>query len=122
MSLLLFIIFSVLEVVRHWYVIEELHESPNKAFSFLVRASLAIVMSWYDTIPFYVALPTYGIVDWWLHDYLLNFLRGVKPIWYLNGTGPIDIFQNNNPHPYVWFLWKTTALIGFLGMYYINTY
>lgn len=124
MLLLFFSILSFAEVIRHWYIINRLHRSPNKAISFTLRfaAGCVFALSPQGDIPFGVVAGSYLIVDWYIHDYVLNLLRGVRPIWYLNSKGPIDRIQNNYPNAFVWFVWKTILLIGFLGMYYINTY
>lgn len=124
MLLLIFACISLLETIRHWYVIEKLKRSPNKMLSFIFRFSLGILFFVMDQgrAPIQVLALCYLVTDWWIHDYVLNILRGVKPIWYLNSTGWIDIFQNDHPNAFVWFVWKSLAFFASLGMYYINDY
>lgn len=124
MRLLIFSLLSILETVRHWYVIEKLKVSPNKLLSFIGRFLVGFVFFWYDdsNVPLQVKALAYLIVDWYIHDYLLNVLRGVKPIWYLNSTGLIDRFQNEVPNAFVWFVWKTMLFVSSILMYYVNTY
>lgn len=124
MNLLVFSVLSVLETIRHWYVIERLKKSPNKLISFVARFVVGFLFFWYDNsnVPVEVKAPVYLIVDWYIHDYLLNLLRGVKPIWYLNSTGFIDRFQNEHPSAYVWFCWKSLLFVGLMLMYYVNVY
>lgn len=125
MLLLIFAILSLIETTRHWYVIEKLKRSPNKLISFVARFCAGVCFFISDTgsdIPIEVLALAYLITDWWIHDYVLNLLRGVKPIWYLNSTGLIDILQNNYPSAFGWFIWKTIMFVGALGMYYLNDY
>lgn len=118
--ILIFILLSVLEAVRHWYIIEKQHKSPNKTISFIGRWLVSWIVILFDSQPMYVTILTYTIADWYIHDYFLNFIRGVKPIWYLNTTGPIDKFQRAYPNMFVWFIWKTILLVGLLGGYFFN--
>lgn len=120
--ILIFILFSLAEAARHWYVIEKQQRSPNKTFSFIMRWVVSWGILWFDPLPKWITIPTYTIVDWYIHDYFLNLIRKIKPIWYLNKTGPIDLFQRNYPNMVVWFVWKTILLIGLLGSYLFNGY
>jgi hypothetical protein len=88
--------------------------------SFLARAVVALCLAWLDELPITITLPTFAIVNWCIHDYVLNLLRGIKPIWYLNETGPIDRFQRNYPNMFVWFVWKVILMIGLVGAYFFN--
>lgn len=118
--ILIFILLSLAEAVRHWYLIERKHISPNKIFSFILRWVLSAIVIYFDPLPKWVTIPTYTIVDWYIHDYFLNTIRKVSPVWLLNNTGPVDIFQRNYPNMFVWFVWKTLALVGLVGGYFFN--
>ena len=88
--------------------------------SFLARAAVAVCLAWFDELPLSITLPTYAIVDWCFHDYVLNLLCGTSPIWYLNDTGSFDRFQRNYPNMFVWFAWKVILFIGLVGAYFFN--
>jgi hypothetical protein len=118
--LIVWMVLSLLEVVRHWYIIKRKKKSPNKLVSFLARAAVAICLAWFDELPLSITLPTYAIVDWCFHDYVLNLLCGTSPIWYLNDTGSFDRFQRNYPNMFVWFAWKVIFFIGLVGAYFFN--
>ena len=120
--LLIFIVLSVTEVVRHWYIINHLHRSPNKVLSFLLRAGVALMflLAPSEQVPIYISGFTYLITDWYIHDYVLNLIRGVKPVWYLNSTGPFDKFQNAHPNALTWFVMKTIMLIIFVNLYLLT--
>lgn len=123
MSLIIFVVFSLAEVGRHLYIRKINKRSPNKVLSFVLRSvvgGLFILLEFWAGYPLEYAIPTYIITNWWIHDYLQNILIGKKPVWYLNSIGPIDQFQNKYPNAYVWFIFKTIALIGLVGMYYFN--
>ena len=121
MLLLIFIILSLLEALRHFYVVEYLHRSPNKRLSFVLRfLGAAVFLYLDDSWPKYQLSLTYTVVDWVIHDYVLNLMRGVKPLWYLNSTGPIDRFQRNYGGVQAWFIWKLLAVLGLVSMYYFN--
>lgn len=123
MNLLVFIIFSIVEVCRHVYLRKVKKRSPNKLLSFIIRSGAALAFVYIEHcqgFALYYMLPVYTITNWWIHDYLQNMMMRKRPIWYLNSTGPIDTFQNKYPNAYVWFFFKTIALIGLVGMYYLS--
>lgn len=122
--ILFFILFSFAEATRHAFLIVVRKISPNKEFSFVFRAFIGAIFIVYELIvfawPAWFLIPLYILTDWCIHDYYLNIWLS-KPFYYLNSTGPIDTFQNNNPNAFVWFCFKTTALLGLLGCYIFNT-
>jgi len=121
MLLLIFTVLSLLEALRHFYVIEYLHRIPNKRLSFVGRFILGCIFLYLDeSWPKYQLSATYTMVDWVIHDYVLNLFRGVKPVWLLNHSGPIDKFQWVHGGPQVWFIWKMLAVVGLVAMYYFN--
>lgn len=118
----IFLFISLEEVCRHAFVITSQKRSPNKAISFALRALSAVVLSYLDPRPMWAVLPAMAVLDWWFHDYLLGLLiwSGKQPIWHLNSTGFFDELQNKYPNAGVWFVWKTIAMIGLVGAYFVN--
>lgn len=113
--------FAIAEMARHCYVRKKKKRSPNKAFSLSLRTAVALGLLFFlETRPMLDAGLTYLFVGWWIHDYPQNLIMGVRPIYYLNDTGPIDRFQNKYPDAFVWFCWKTILMVGLVGAYYFN--
>ena len=116
--ILVWFVIEILKVVRHWYLIEKKHVSPNKVISFVIRAVLLLVIISHDDYTNFVTWGAYIFGGWFIHDYLLNILRGVRPIFYLNSTGAIDKLQAANPYVAFWF--KAIFVLIFVGAYFFN--
>ncbi len=122
-GLLLVFLAESLETLRHWYIIERLKKSPNKRLSFTIRGAFIAAASFLEYLfgpairPLWVTIPAFIMLSWVMHDYLLNVLRGVEPVWELNEKGPIDLLQEPE---YVWFYIKLIALAGLVGAYLFN--
>jgi hypothetical protein len=118
--ILIWMVVVILEMLRHQYLIHKKKISPIKWLSWTARAIVATVIlvlwEWRDLA---VAVLTYVIVGWWIHDYVPNIMFRRK-IWYLNNTGFLDEFQRNYPGMDVWFFWKTLWFFGILAVYFIN--
>jgi hypothetical protein len=115
--IIIWILFEIAEVVRHWFIIKFKKKSPNKVISFCLRGLIASAILYFDTTPLSIAIQAYVIAGWYIHDYLLNLFLG-KKFYYLNETGFLDKLQRRIIGQDVWFFWKSIWLIGGLGIYF----
>lgn len=135
--LIVWITFSVWEAGRHVHLIVAKKKSPNKIFSFLLRASVMLILILvFEPILIGYALVMYIAIGWWIHDYLINAGLWLaesdltvrekdfeeRPIWYLNDTGPIDRFQNAMGGSFAWFIMKSIIAAGSFFAYFINSW
>jgi hypothetical protein len=118
--LLLYLFLEIIEAARHTYLIQVKKRSPNKLLSWCLRAAVAIPILYWEPRCWWQAGIIYGFAGWFTHDYLLNFFRGVKPIWYLNDTGWIDKLQNAGPGPAISMILKGIAAGSCVAAYLFN--
>lgn len=126
--ILIFILAELLEVLRHAYLIRVKKQSPDKLLSLVIRCVVAAIILSFESRNLPQAMFLYFLVGFWLHDYALIALlkyRGTegyadRPLWYLNGTGPIDRLQRYTFGDFAWFFWKTLLFLGALGIYWLN--
>jgi hypothetical protein len=116
--ILLLFVLELIEVIRHFYLIEYKKKSPNKVFSFVLRGAwIILILHLAEWHPFWISLGAYVFASWVIHDVGINILRG-SPLWYVNGTGYIDKLQRKFEFPA--FAWKMIFFIVFVGAYFFN--
>lgn len=95
-------------MMRHVYL-QKRGISPDKQVSWYLRFVLGficfLVFGWSFQTTILAVL-----VNWYIHDYGQNLLMKRK-LWYLNSTGPIDIFQRETFGEFWWFMIKTVAIL-----------
>lgn len=116
------------EILRNYHIIEVNMSRPVYWKSTVLRLFVGFTV--WVSAPFIWRDMTYwqwwGMIPmmltsfWWIFDYGLNFVRRIRPFYYLNPKGSfLDRFQCNYPNTYVWFWFKLFLMFaGWLVFYY----
>ena len=123
MSLILVFVFIALEILRNAYIIHVEKRSPDKRKATLLRIFVAMIITVLFAHGDIEVMAQTGIAAlfcfWFFFDYGLNLVDGVKPFYYLNSTGPVDIFESKYPGPFMWFWWKLFLAAMSIYLYFI---
>lgn len=119
MIIITWLAFILLEVYRHFYLIEIQRRSPNRVLSALIRGGAALVL-WlaapattvHMELDQWWAIPIMEVLTFWfLFDFLLNTMRR-KYFYYLGDGKWIDRIQKKTVGEFPAFCFKAILAIG----------
>lgn len=113
--MILLSVYILIVILRHWYIIEIEHRSPDKRKASMMRAffgSVLVMGQSTSDLSHDLPIAMFAMFGFWFcFDYGLNLIRGVKPFYYLNSTGPIDLFQHRVLGAHTWFWIKLNLML-----------